>query len=64
MTLIWAILRRGPERGNANMSKIDLSKYGINDVKEIIYNPSYEFLYEEEMRLLMEAQTNEILQNR
>ena len=32
------------------MSKIDLSKYGINDVKEIIYNPSYEFLYEEEMK--------------
>ena len=32
------------------MSKIDLSKYGIKDVKEIIYNPSYEFLYEEEMK--------------
>ena len=32
------------------MSNIDLSKYGINNVKEIIYNPSYEFLYEEEMK--------------
>ena len=32
------------------MSNIDLSKYGIKDVKEIIYNPSYEFLYEEEMK--------------
>ena len=32
------------------MAKIDLSKYGINDVKEIIYNPSYEFLFEEEMK--------------
>ena len=32
------------------MSKIDLSKYGINNVKEIVYNPSYEFLYEEEMK--------------
>ena len=31
------------------MSKVDLSKYGIKDVKEIIYNPSYEFLYEEEI---------------
>ena len=32
------------------MSNIDLSKYGINNVKEIIYNPSYEFLYAEEMK--------------
>ena len=32
------------------MSKIDLSKYGINNVKEIIYNPSYEFLFAEEMK--------------
>ena len=31
------------------MAKIDLSKYGITDVKEIIHNPSYEFLFEEEM---------------
>ncbi|HCI73705.1 MAG TPA: phosphoenolpyruvate carboxykinase (ATP), partial [Lachnospiraceae bacterium] len=32
------------------MANIDLSQYGINDVKEIVYNPSYEFLYEEEMK--------------
>ncbi len=32
------------------MANVDLSQYGINDVKEIIYNPSYEFLYEEEMK--------------
>ncbi|MCR5793863.1 MAG: phosphoenolpyruvate carboxykinase (ATP) [Solobacterium sp.] len=31
------------------MSKIDLTKYGITGTKEIVYNPSYEFLYEEEM---------------
>ena len=31
------------------MGKIDLSVYGIKDVKEIIYNPSYELLYEHEM---------------
>ena len=31
------------------MSKIDLSKYGITGVKEVIHNPSYEFLFEEEM---------------
>jgi phosphoenolpyruvate carboxykinase (ATP) len=32
------------------MKKTDLAKYGIEDVKEIIYNPSYEKLFEEEMR--------------
>ena len=31
------------------MSKIDLTKYGINGVKEIIYNPSYEALFKDEM---------------
>ncbi len=31
------------------MANIDLSKYGISDVKEIIYNPSYEKLFEDEM---------------
>jgi len=32
------------------MATIDLTKYGINDVKEIIYNPSYETLFNEEMK--------------
>ena len=32
------------------MAQIDLSKYGITGVKEIIYNPSYELLFKEEMR--------------
>ena len=32
------------------MAKIDLSKYGVCDAKEIIYNPSYEFLFEEETK--------------
>jgi phosphoenolpyruvate carboxykinase (ATP) len=27
---------------------IDLSKYGITDVQEIVYNPSYDLLYQEE----------------
>uniref|UniRef100_UPI00404A368A phosphoenolpyruvate carboxykinase (ATP) n=1 Tax=Flavobacterium sp. TaxID=239 RepID=UPI00404A368A len=31
------------------MSSISLDKYGIKDVAEIIYNPSYEFLYNEEL---------------
>ena len=30
------------------MAQIDLSQYGIKDVKEIVYNPSYELLFEEE----------------
>ncbi|MBQ5415206.1 MAG: phosphoenolpyruvate carboxykinase (ATP), partial [Firmicutes bacterium] len=32
------------------MAKIDLSKYGITGATEIIHNPSYEFLFEEEMK--------------
>jgi phosphoenolpyruvate carboxykinase (ATP) len=32
------------------MKNLDLSKYGISDVKEIVYNPSYEQLFEEEMK--------------
>ncbi|HNY04842.1 MAG TPA: phosphoenolpyruvate carboxykinase (ATP) [Candidatus Egerieousia sp.] len=31
------------------MANIDLSKYGITSVKEVLYNPSYETLYKEEM---------------
>ena len=37
------------------MPNIDLSKYGITNVKEIVYNPSYEFLYQEEMRSELEG---------
>ncbi len=37
------------------MSRIDLSKYGIQNVQEIVYNPSYEFLYEEEMKKELEG---------
>jgi len=32
------------------MKQIDLSKYGILGVKEIVRNPSYDFLYEEELK--------------
>ena len=32
------------------MKQIDLSRYGITDVQEIVYNPSYEELFEEEMK--------------
>ena len=31
------------------MANMDLTKYGINGTKEIVYNPSYELLYKDEM---------------
>ena len=31
------------------MGYIDLTKYGITGTKEIIYNPSYEALFKDEM---------------
>jgi phosphoenolpyruvate carboxykinase (ATP) len=32
------------------MAKIDLSKYGISGVTEVVYNPSYEVLFQEETK--------------
>ena len=32
------------------MPMLDLSKYGITDVKEVLYNPTYEVLFNEEMK--------------
>ncbi|MDO5521848.1 MAG: phosphoenolpyruvate carboxykinase (ATP), partial [bacterium] len=32
------------------MAKVELSQYGITGAKEIVHNPSYEALYEEEMK--------------
>ena len=37
------------------MAKLDLSKYGINDVQEIVHNPTYEQLFEEEMNPALEG---------
>ena len=37
------------------MAKIDLTKYGITDTTEIIYNPSYELLFEEELKPELEG---------
>ena len=37
------------------MSNLDLSKYGILDVKEIVHNPSYELLYDEETKSSLEG---------
>ena len=32
------------------MAKFDLTKYGIKGVKEVLYNPTYEVLYNEETK--------------
>jgi len=37
------------------MSNLDLSKYGIKNVKEIVYNPSYEQLYADELKPELEG---------
>ena len=37
------------------MTKIDLTQYGITDVKEIVYNPSFDALYEEEINPALEG---------
>ena len=37
------------------MKNLDLSKYGITDVQEIVHNPSYEQLFEEEMKPTLEG---------
>ncbi|MBO6137351.1 MAG: phosphoenolpyruvate carboxykinase (ATP), partial [Lachnospiraceae bacterium] len=37
------------------MAAVDLSKYGITGVKEIVYNPSYDFLFEEETKSDLEG---------
>jgi len=37
------------------MSNVDLSKYGINGVSEIVYNPSYDVLFEEETKSDLEG---------
>ena len=37
------------------MAKIDLSKYGISGTTEIVHNPSYELLFEEETKPELEG---------
>ena len=37
------------------MKNLDLSQYGITDVKEIIHNPSYDYLYEAELDPTLEG---------
>ena len=35
------------------MANVDLSQYGITGTTEIVYNPSYEMLFEEETKQLL-----------
>ena len=37
------------------MAVLDLTKYGITGTTEIVHNPSWEFLYEEEMKPELEG---------
>ena len=37
------------------MAQIDLSKYGITGTTEIVYNPSFDLLYEEETKTNLEG---------
>ena len=37
------------------MAKVDLSKYGITGTTEVVYNPSYEQLFEEETKPSLEG---------
>ncbi len=37
------------------MANLDLTKYGITDIKEILHNPSYETLFEEETKSGLEG---------
>ena len=37
------------------MAKIDLSKYGISGTTEIVHNPSYDMLFEEETKSNLEG---------
>ena len=43
------------------MANLDLSKYGIVDVKEILHNPSYEVLFEEETKEILHNPSYEVL---
>ena len=43
------------KRGKCKRAKIDLPKYGITGTTEIVYNPSYEVLFEEETKAGLEG---------
>jgi len=40
---------------NITMATLDLTKYGITGTTEIVHNPSYEQLFEEETKAALEG---------
>lgn len=38
-----------------NLTPQDLKAYGINDVQDIVYNPSYDTLYQKNLILVWKA---------
>ena len=45
----------GKKRGKWKMAEINLSKYGITGTTEIVHNPSFEQLFEEETKAGLEG---------
>ena len=43
------------KRGKSKMAEINLSKYGITGTTEVVHNPSYEMLFEEETKPELEG---------
>ncbi|UQQ17295.1 phosphoenolpyruvate carboxykinase (ATP) [Salmonella sp. WGH-01] len=46
-----------------NLTPQDLKAYGINDVRDIVYNPSYDTLYQEELNPGLEGYERGVLTN-
>ena len=44
------------------MAEINLSKYGITGTTEIVHNPSYEKLFEEETKAGLEVRRQSLVQ--
>ena len=42
----------------------DLKAYGIHDVQEVVYNPDYDTLYQEELNPALEGYERGVLTNR
>ncbi len=50
-------------RVNNGLTPQDLKAYGINDVQDIVHNPSYDTLYEEELAPNLEGYERGVLTN-
>ncbi len=50
-------------RVNNGLTPQDLKAYGINDVRDIVHNPSYDTLYQEELDPTLEGYERGVLTN-